>query len=160
MRGDIGITNAESALVILDVKGYVKECESQLNNTKNYKYLIQLIHNVIKSFENKNLIQKNIAEGLKINSQWHPRFYVQPKKHKVGNPGRPVISSLNCHTSKISEYVDYHLQWIARHIPSYVKDASDFISKLKAAETVPDNSYPVSLCKICKKTRQQIHAFL
>ena len=78
----------------------------------------------------------------------------------MGNPGRPVISSLNCHTSKISEYVDYHLQWIARHIPSYVKDASDFISKLKAAETVPDNSYPVSLCKICKKTRQQIHAFL
>ena len=30
-------------------------------------------------------------------------------------------------------------------IPSYVQDTSDFISKLKAVETVPDNSHLVPL---------------
>ena len=37
--------------------------------------------------------------------------------HKQGNPGRPVISSVNCHTSNISKYVDYHLQPIVQQIP-------------------------------------------
>ena len=36
-------------------------------------------------------------------------------------------------------------QPIVKQIPSYVKDTSDFMSKLKALETVPDNSYLVSL---------------
>ena len=56
----------------------------------------------------------------------------------------PVISSVNCHTSKISEYVDYHLQPIVREIRSYVKDTSEFLRKISAVEFVPDN-YLVSL---------------
>ena len=68
------------AVAILDVKDYVKkECQKQLNNTENYKHLQkdptatnnELVHNVIKRFEHKNLIQKNIAE-LKINSPRTP----------------------------------------------------------------------------------------
>ena len=65
--------------------------------------------------------------------------------HKKGNPRRPVISSISCHTSKISEYVDYHLQPIVKQIPSYVIDTSDFISKPKATEIVRDNAYLASL---------------
>ena len=63
-----------------------------------------------------------------------PQLYTQPKVHKDVNQGRSV-SSLNCHTTKISEHIDdYHLT-----------DTCGFISKLKAAETVPDNSYLVLL---------------
>ena len=39
-----------------------------------------------------------------------PEFQLFPKIHKASNPGRPVISSINCHTSRISEFVDYYLQ--------------------------------------------------
>ena len=60
------------------------------------------------------------------------RSYTQPNIHKKGNPRRPVISSLSYHTSNILEYVDYRLQTIVKQILRYVKDASDFISKLKA----------------------------
>ena len=74
-----------------------------------------------------------------------PQLYTQPKVHKDVNQGRSV-SSLNCHTTKISEHIDdYHLQPIFQQIPSYVTDTCGFISKLKAAETVPDNSYLVLL---------------
>ena len=58
---------------------------------------------------------------------------------------RPVISSINCHTSKISECVDYHLQPIVREIPSKVKDTSDSLQEINAVEFVPENSYLVSL---------------
>ena len=79
MRDDIIITNAHKggAAVTLDVKGYVKECERQLNNTKNYTHLQkdptatnnELVHNVTKAFGNQKLIHENIAVGLKINFQ-------------------------------------------------------------------------------------------
>ena len=48
--------------------------------------------------------------------------------HQDGNPDRPIINSLNCHTSTISEYVDYQLKPIVKQIPLYVKELSDFVS--------------------------------
>ena len=155
VRDEIVITNSDkgAVLLIMDVKNYVKEFERQLNNTGNYNHLQkgpiatsnELEHSVIKRFETEKLFRKNIAEGLKINSPKNPRFYTQPKIYKEWNPGIPVISSVSCHTSKISEYVYYHLQPIVKQIPSYVKDTSDFMSKLKSVETVPNNSYLVLL---------------
>ena len=55
--------------------------------------------------------------------------------HKPGNPGRPVISSIGCHTERISKYVDYHLQPLNQALPSYIKDTTDFLNKL---DTLPD----------------------
>ena len=55
---------------------------------------------------------------------------MQPKIHKGGNPGRPVISSVNCHTTKISQYVDHHLQPHVQELGSYVKDSTDFIKRV------------------------------
>ena len=73
----------------------------------------------------------------------HPQS--KQKLHKEGVSGRPVIRSVNCHTFKISEYVDYHLQPIVREIPSYVKDTSDFLRKINAVDFVSDKSYLVLL---------------
>ena len=92
MRDEIIITNPDKrgAVVILDVKDYVEECERQLNNTGNYNSLQkgptatnnELVHSVIKRFETEKLFRKNIAEGLKTNSPKNPRFYTQPKIYK------------------------------------------------------------------------------
>ena len=56
-----------------------------------------------------------------------------PKIHKANNPGRPVISSVNCHTSRISEFVDYYLQPEVKKLKSYVKDTTDFVNILRLA---------------------------
>ena len=74
-----------------------------------------------------------------------PQFYISPKLHKEGNPGRPVVSSINCHTAKISKYADHHFQPIAKQIPSYVKDNNNFIIKINAVKSVPKNSYLVTI---------------
>ena len=64
---------------------------------------------------------------------------------KIFNPGRSVVSSINCYTANISKYVDYHLQPIVKQIPSYVKDTNGFINKINAVESVPKNSYLVTM---------------
>ena len=60
-REDITITKADKggAVVIADVKGYIKEAERQLNNTKNYRKLHKnpaatnnkLVNDMIESFK-------------------------------------------------------------------------------------------------------------
>ena len=56
-----------------------------------------------------------------------------------------MISSINCHTTKIPEYVDCHPQPVVKEIPWYVQDTTDFLRKINQIELVPDNSYLVSL---------------
>ena len=74
-----------------------------------------------------------------------PEFHLLAKIHKANNPGRPVISSVNCHTSRISEFVDYHLEPEIKKLKSYVKDTADFNKKIEAIDHVSDDSYLVSL---------------
>ena len=91
------------------------------------------------------MINDNIPNGLKNPSSRTSQFYISPKIHKEGNPGRAVVSSINCHTANNSKYVDYHLQPIEKQIPSYVKDTNDFIIKINAVKSVPKNSYLVTM---------------
>ena len=90
------------------------------------------------------MIKGKVSEGFITQNPRTQRFYTKPKIHKEGIPGRPVISSVNCHSTKILEYDDYHLRPIIREIPSYIKETSDFLCKLKPIAEVPENSYCVT----------------
>ena len=154
-RNGIVITssNKRGGAVILDVEDYLKESERQHNIKENYRKIIydpttannETIHKVISRFQKENLLSKSISEGLKTENPKTPHFYLKPKVHKEGNPGRPVISSINFHTSKISEYADYHLQPIAKETPSYAQDTTDFLRKINRIGFFPDNSDLVPL---------------
>ena len=111
-KDDIVIVNADKggAVIIMDVTDYTEKAKRQLNNNKHYPQLSkdqtatnnEIVNNVIERFQKENLITKSVAEGLKTISPWTPKFCIQPKIHKQGNTGRPVISSVNCHTSNNS----------------------------------------------------------
>ena len=104
-REDIIITKDDKggAVVIVDVKDYIKEAEGQLNDTENYRKLqedptatnMKLVNDTIERFKNQKSINKKVAEGLKRNDPKTLKFYLRPKIHKEGNPGRPVVSSVN-----------------------------------------------------------------
>ena len=91
------------------------------------------------------MIKDKVAEGLTTQNPRTPRFYKKSKIHKEGIPGRPVINPVKCRSSKISEYVDYHLQPLVQEIPSYIKGTSDFLRKLEPITKVPENSYLATL---------------
>ena len=63
-----------------------------------------------------------------------------PKFHKPGSPGRPIVSSCEIPTEKISQFVDYHLRPYVETLPSYVKDTTDFLLKLQSVNNLPDNT--------------------
>ena len=139
IREDIVITNADKggAVVIQDVKDYINEALRQLNDETFYKKCDQdltekhnkRIQNIIESLRKSKLIDDKTADMLTETQPKTPKFYTTPKRHKPNNPGRPVISSINCHTARISQYIDYHLQDHAKRLSSYIKDTTDFINK-------------------------------
>ena len=73
-------------------------------------------------------------------------FYLLPKIYKINYPGLPVVSSINCHTESISQFVDYHLQPLAKKLPSYIQDTTDFLRKLnELPKHLPKDSILVTM---------------
>ena len=101
-RVGIIITKAEKggAVVIVDVKDYIKQAERHINNTKNYRKLqedptatnMKFVKNTIERFKKQKLINEKVADDLKRNDPKTPKLYLRPKIHKEGNPDRPVGS--------------------------------------------------------------------
>lgn len=73
-----------------------------------------------------------------------PIFHLLPKIHKPDNPRRPLMSSVDCHSSRISEFVNHFLQTAVTKLKSYAKDATDLI-KDRNVNNVTDDTYLVLL---------------
>ena len=74
----------------------------------------------------KGNIEWDISKLLRSVNSRNPVFYMLPKIHKTNNPGRPVVSSVNSHTEKISAYVDDYLRPLAERLPSYIRDTTEY----------------------------------
>ena len=73
-----------------------------------------------------------------------PEFYTLTKIHKPTPVGRPIISGCDGPTERISAFVDFLLQPIARVQPSYLKDTTDFINFVEKTK-LPCNTILVSM---------------
>jgi hypothetical protein len=155
-RDDIIIINADKggAITTLDVDDYIKDANKQLNNETCYKKLTtnptlnhaNTVNNTIDLFKTQHKIPEKIAEGLKQKNSKTPMLKLPPKVHKDGHPGRPLVSSIDSPTSKISEYVDFHLQPYTDTIKSHIKDTKHFLNELeKVPVSQSKNSYLVTL---------------
>ena len=148
-QNDVIITKVDKAgaVAIIDIVGYVKEAEHQLNNKDAYKNLqhdltqthTRLVNDTIICFKNDKSITENITKGLQVQQRERTKFYSRPKIHKTGNLWHPVVGSVICPTDTISKYVDFHLQPIARNIHSYVRETTDFPQKLVKVKNIPND---------------------
>jgi len=73
-----------------------------------------------------------------------PVFYTLTKIHKPTPVGRPTISGCDGPTERISSFVDYILEPIAKSQKSYLKDTKDFINFIEKAKVL-HNTIMVSL---------------
>ena len=94
---------------------------------------------------NDKLINDKTRQYLKQSDVKPGRFYILPKVHKPGNPGRPIVSSNSHPTERLSHFVDYHLQPLVHKLPSFVKDTNDFLNKLLTIGNLPANSLLATL---------------
>ena len=73
------------------------------------------------------------------------RFYILPKIHKSGCPGRPIVSTVGSRTEGLSELVDHFVQPLVPNIPSYIRDTQDYLDKQHTLCPLPAESI---LCTI------------
>ena len=112
-RNDFIITKADKrgTVVILDIKDYIDEVKRQLNDTNSYDFDPTELHTEIIKSKISNLKNADLLTLKTTNSLLEEKFktresHLLPKIQKANNPRRPVISSINCHTSRISEFLD------------------------------------------------------
>ena len=137
----------------MDKTWYIDECNRQLSDIKFYERLDKdITANVqervtiyVNGMHDDGFIDDKTREYL-IQTDVKPgQFYILPKVHKPGNPGRPIVSSNSHPTERISHFVDYYLQPLVHKLPSFVKDTNDFLNKLLTISTLPANSLLVTL---------------
>ena len=153
---DILITRADKGgvTVIWGVKEYLTEANNQLGNTSLYKKLtfdpfhgyITIINNSLEEMRSQGKLDAEAIEILEVPEKIKPaRFYLLRKIHKKNNPGRPVVASTNCHTRKLSKFVDYFIQPLAKKVRSYVRSTTDLLHKIKDIGKIPDNALLVTI---------------
>ena len=140
-RRDIVIKPADkgSTVVVISKEDYINKVQQQLNDTNYYQKLnkdptssyITEIRRVVTMMFDKGLINKNTKNFLIPDSPRIARLYLLPKLHKPGVPGRPIVSSNGSPTENISRFVDHFLRPCTAGIPSYIRDTTDFLNKLK-----------------------------
>ena len=158
LRDDYSIVIKEadkgSAVVVWDREDYIKEASSQLQDNNVYEetsFEAEVLSDKILQILNEMKIKEEITdkniEYFMINNPRLARFYLLPKIHKrLSNvPGRPVVSHVGFHTERISSFVDYHLQPLAKNVRSYIKDTNDFLLKLKDIKNLPKDAIMVTV---------------
>ena len=74
-----------------------------------------------------------------------PCFTFCRKYTKLAYREDPLFRPAGPPTENISLFVDYHLSPLVRRIPSYIKDANDFLLKLQDISNLPQESVLVTL---------------
>ena len=147
---DIVLKKADkgSAIVVLNTKDYLREGYRQLSDPEFYCKLNhdptpkikEKIDQTLTQMRAKGLITEDNFDHLGIADYSEGRFYLLPKIHKKGVPGRPICSSVNHPTSRISKFVDEHIKGYVPHTKSYIRDTQDFITKLKSLGQIPEGA--------------------
>ena len=113
---------------------YIAEGLRQLDDTEFYEEV-----DIDPTNDHQNIVRETVsglidagklpadAMALVQKSPRLPTFYMLPKIHKQGNPGRPIVSTINCPTELISQYLDSIFSPMVQRLPTYVKDSSEMI---------------------------------
>ena len=120
------------SLVFSNARRVLSQCNTRLR-------LLYLLNICINELIDNGDLREDIGKLLKATDSRTPIFDMLPKVHKPNNPGRPVVSSVNSRTEKLSAYVNEFLRPLAEKLPSRIKDTTDFIKRLRELGRVPEN---------------------
>ena len=105
----------------------------------------ELVKKLQTKMHNKGLISDKNLEHLTPGSCTEAKFYMLPKIHKKNVPGRPICSSVNHSTSRISKFVDEHIKQYVPQTKSHIRDTQDFIKKLRNLGQIPEGAIVCTL---------------
>ncbi|KAJ8029212.1 hypothetical protein HOLleu_28550 [Holothuria leucospilota] len=102
------------------------------------------IERLADQLHNEDVITDNMHQyAIRLNTR-PARFYLLPKVHKKGVPGRPVISACGSATEGLSEIVHYFLQLYIPTFSSFIKDTDDCILRIRDINVIPPGALLVT----------------
>ena len=140
-------------MVIMSREEYIDKVRNLLDNRNHYlkldddptqRFSLE-IEQVLIEMANRCSIPEELIHILVPDETRVSRFYILPKVHKPGNPGRPIVSSCGSPTEGISRFINFHLSPLVRKIPSYIKDTTDFLKKLGGLGNLPSGTILATL---------------
>ena len=110
---------------------YIQEANCQLPDDRFYQHLEadptqdyqKIVQDTLKDMVTTCELPP-MAQHLVVTTPPTSRFYMLPKIHKPGNPGRPIVSACSCPTENISAYLDEVMAPFVRNLPTYIKDTN------------------------------------
>ena len=118
---------------------YIEEAYRQLSDGRLYQRTPEDAANAnqdtVKSFINQAIERKELppsATNLLVQYPRMSKFYLLPKIHKPGNPGRPVVSACQRPTERLASHLDKITAPFVRNLNSYVKDSSHMLNIVDA----------------------------
>ena len=117
----------------MDGDDYLQEVNRQLDNKEFYKKLTIdtteinciKVNRTISKLKSLHLLNEKIANVLLRSEAKTQKHKMLPKVHKESNPGTPVVSLIDCYTTKTSKHIDHQLQPHEKELKSYVKDSEN-----------------------------------
>ena len=159
---DIVIRPADkgSGIVVMNAKDYWEKLRKEVDDDSTYKNTegdqTQVISRKVKILVD-NLFKKGYI-GKHLHKYLVPTLpkagYIQgnPKLHKEGAPLRAIISARGHATQGIAEIAEGELRAHVEGQPSYVKDTTDFINKVKNIKLpTPTKVSPILFCMDVRK---------
>ena len=138
-----------SGIVVLDREEYIESLEKEMEQSSAYEMAnnnrTEEAHKKMKKLVNKVNRDGLASDGLK---QYLKLRYVQkgilkgkPKLHKTNVPYRTIVSGIDTPTEKLAELTEHELKDFVEKSPSYIRDTTDFITKLRGVyEPLPSDS--------------------
>lgn len=148
-----------SGIVILDKDDYLKKLHSEMEQSKSYEETdADMIDETMKRI--RKLVNKMHKEGVisnELKQYLIPRYPTpgklkgNPKLHKNNAPLRTIVSGIDTPTEKFAEVAEHELNDFVINSPTYIRDTTDFISKLKNIDfQIPNNAilFCFDVCKL------------
>ena len=138
-RTDVVIRQADKggAFVVWRTDLYIAEANRQLTDERFYKKIpsdaTHSSQQEVKTFITTAIASNQLPPSATNLIVEHPRtskFYLLPKIHKPGNPGRPIVSACSCPTELLAVYLDHLTTPFVRSRDSYVKDTTHMLNIL------------------------------
>ena len=130
--------------VVMNKDDYISKVEQILSDTSKFKVITEGPFQYITKLEDKlarllrqllklNVITKNTFNRLFTSGSSPGILYGLPKTHKLGNPIRPILSTLNTFNYKVAKYLVPILEPLTSN-EFTLKNSYDFVKEIKTLE--------------------------
>ena len=130
-----------SGIVVIDKEEYIESLEemeqsSAYERTDNDR--TEEAHKKVKKFVNKmnrdGLVSDDLKNYLTPKYVQRGKLKGNPKLHKANAPYRAIVSGIGTPTERLAELAEHELKGFVEQSPSYIRDTTDFIVKLRSVD--------------------------